>query len=226
MASFCTGHQSRFTFVYLFFPATSRFPRLDIAFVVSATAVTADENFKLITSTIESIITEHGIKKHLYAMVVFGKNAKVVLTFGKVTQASLISTIKKAQTPTGQADVVNALKETKKLFFLPEGGARPDSRKIVVVMIDHKTVNSGFDIVDIATEYEEAKVRFVTVVIGNEADPDELLPLTPNKDKDNIVKVDKDSDPDRTGDLIWSVLALGKHQALIYEDFIFYDNGL
>lgn len=78
-------------------------------------------------------------------------------------------------------------------------------------MIDYKIVNLGFDIVDIVIEYEEVKVRFVIVVIGNEVDLDEFLFLILNKDKDNIVKVDKDFDLDRIGDLIWFVLVLGKN---------------
>lgn len=78
-------------------------------------------------------------------------------------------------------------------------------------MIDYKIVNLGFDIVDIVIEYEEVKVRFVIVVIGNEVDLDEFLFLILNKDKDNIVKVDKDFDLDRIGDLIWFVLVLGKY---------------
>lgn len=161
------------------------------------------------------MIKEHGVKKHLYALVVFGRTAKVVLRFSKVVNyATLVSKIKKTRPVPGPADVVNALQETKKLFFSPSGGARPDSRKIIVVMIDHKTVNSGFDIPDIATEFEVAKVRFVSVVIGNETDLNELVPLTPDKDKDNIVKADNDSNPEVTGTFIWDVMSIGENSRL------------
>ena len=200
---------------FCFVTETSRFPRLDIAFVVSATAVAADGNFKHIKSTIESIIKEHGVKKHLYALVVFGRTAKMIFPFRKdPNKATLVSKIKKTRPIPGPADVANALQETKKLFFSPDSGARPDSRKIIVVMIDHKTVNSGFDILDIAAEFDFAKVRFVTVVIGNETDLNELVPLTPDKDKDNIVKADNDSNPDTTGKFIWDVMSIGKNTTL------------
>lgn len=200
---------------FCFVTETSRFPPLDIAFVVSATTVAVDGNFKHIKSTIESIIKEHGVQKHLYALVVFGRTAKVVFPFRKdPNKATLVSKIKKTRPVPGPVDVVNALRETKKLFFSPEGGARPDSRKIIVVMIDHKTVNSGFDILDIAAELDVAKVRFVTVVIGNETNLNELVPLTPDKDKDNIVKVDKDTNPNATGKFIWDVMSIGKNTTL------------
>lgn len=191
---------------------TAKLPRLDIAFVVSATAITADNNFKLIKSTIEYIVEEHGVKKHLYAMVVFGQNADIIFPLQKTSEDTLISLIKGAQQPTGSPDVVNALENTKQMFFKPSGGARPDSKKIIVVMIDRKTVNRAGEIDNLANEYEDGKVKFVTVVIGNEADPDELTPFSPDKDKDKIVKTDKDADPKGVGKRIWAMMALGKHQ--------------
>lgn len=197
-----------------FISGTTRFPRLDISFVVSTTAVDADDNFKLIKSTIESIIEQYGVKKHLYSMVVFGQNANIILPFQKTTKDSLLSVIKSAQPPTGSPDLVKALQTTKQLFFQPSGGARPDSRKIIVVMIDRKSVNTGSTIEKIVGEYEDAKVRFVTVVIGNEADPDELVPLTPDKDKEELVPTDKDENPPTVGKKIMAVTAAGKFRRL------------
>lgn len=195
----------------LFVSGTTRFPRLDISFVVSTTAVDSDGNFKLIKSTMESIIEHYGVKKHLYSMVVFGQNANIILPFQKTTKDSLLSLIKGAQLASGSPDLVNALETTKKLFFQLSGGARPDSRKIVVVMIDKKSVNSGSAIEKIVGEYDDGKVRFVTVVIGNEADPDELIPLTPDKDKKDIVPTDKDDDPRTVEKKIMVAIAKGKN---------------
>ena len=199
------------TSLFLFILGTTRFPRLDISFVVSTTAVDSSDNFKLIKSTMESIIEQYGIKKHLYSMVVFGQSANIILPFQKTTKDSLLSLIKGAQLASASPDLVNALETTKALFFQLSGGARPDSRKIIVVMIDKKSVNSGSAIEKIVGEYEDSKVRFVTVVIGNEADPDELIPLTPDKDKKDIVPTDKDDDPRTVGEKIMVVIAKGKH---------------
>lgn len=159
----------------------------------------------------ESIIEQYGVKKHLYSMVVFGQNANIILPFQKTTKDSQLSIIKGAQLVSGSPDLVNALETTKQLFFLLSGGARPDSRKIIVVMIDKKSVNSGSAIEKIVGEYEDGKVRFVTVVIGNEADPDELIPLTPDKDKKDIVPTDKDDDPRTVREKIMAAIAKSKH---------------
>lgn len=216
-----------------FILGTTRFPRLDISFVVSTTTVDADDNLKLIKSTIESIIEQYGVKKHLYSMVVFGQNANVILPFQKTTQDSLLFLIKGAQPPRGSPDLVRALETTKQLFFLPGGGARPDSRKIVVVMIDRKSTNSGSAIEKIVGELEDGKVRFVTVVIGNEANPDELIPLTPDKDKEELVPTDKDGDPKTVGRKIMAIIALGKYSLqffflgcnYLYHYKIFFSSG-
>lgn len=159
----------------------------------------------------ESIIQQYGVKKHLYSMVVFGQNANIIQPFQKTTKDSLLSLINGAQLATGSPDLVNALETTKQLFFQLIGGARPDSRKIIVVMIDKKSVNSGSAIEKIVGEYEDSKVRFVTVVIGNEADPDELVPLTPDKDKEDIVPTDKDGVPRTVGKEIMAAIAKGKN---------------
>lgn len=142
-------------------------------------------------------------------MVVFGQNSKTILRFQEIKEGDLISTIKGAQLPSGSPDVVQALETTKELFFLPGGGARPDARKIIVVMIDRRTVNTLGEIENMAMEYEEGKVKFVTVVIGNDTDPDELVPLTPDKDKGDVVKTDKDSNPKVVAKKIWLVMAAG-----------------
>lgn len=199
------------TSLFLFILGTTRFPRLDISFVVSTTAVDRGDNFKLIKSTMESIIEQYGVKKHLYSMVVFGQNANIISRFQKTTKDSLLFLIKGARLASGSPDLVNALETTKQLFFQLSGGARPDSRKIIVVMIDKKSVNSGSAIEKIVGEYEDGKVRFVTVVIGNEADPDELIPLTPDKDRKDIVPTDKDDDPRTVKEKIMVVIAIGKH---------------
>ena len=188
---------------------TTRFPRLDIAFVVSATAVAADDNFKLIRSTIGSIIKEHGVRKHLYALVVFGQYASIIQIFQKTEEETLISLVQGAQLPSGAPELVGALETTKQLFFDPSGGARPDSRKIVVIMIDRKSVNTKSGIEKVAGEYEDNKVKFVTVVVGAEADPSELGPLTPDKKNDSIVPTDKNDDPSKVAKDIWDMMGLG-----------------
>ena len=179
--------------------------------MVSSTAVDRDDNFKLVKSSMESIIEQYGVKKHLYSMVVFGQNANIILPFQKTSKDTMLSLIKSAQLASGSPDLVNALETTKQLFFQLSGGARPDSRKIIVVMIDKKSVNSGSAIENIVGKYEDGKVRFVTVVIGNEADPDELIPLTTDKDKKDIVSTDKDDDPRTVEKKIMAAIAKGKH---------------
>ena len=159
---------------------------------------------------IKSIIEEHGVRKHLYAMVVFGQDASIIRTFQKVEKDTLISVIQGAESPSGGPNIVDALQTSKMLFFQPSGGARPDSRKIIVIMIDRKSVNTESQLEKVVDEYERNKVKFVTVVIGDEADPSVLSPLTPDKKNSSVLVTDKDVDPTKVAKDIWDMLGLGK----------------
>lgn len=159
---------------------------------------------------IKSIIEEHGVRKHLYAMVVFGQDANIIRTFQKVEKDTLISVIQGAESPSGGPNIVDALQTSKMLFFQPSGGARPDSRKIIVIMIDRKSVNTESQLEKVVDEYERNKVKFVTVAIGDEADPNELGPLTPDKKNSSVLVTDKDVDPTKVAKDIWDMLGLGK----------------
>lgn len=171
----------------------------------------AEENFKLVKSTIDSIIERHGVKKHLYSLMTFGQRSNIVFPFQKTDKESLLTLIQGARLPSGSPDLVNALKDVKYLFFQPSGGARPDSRKVIIVMIDRKSVNTGSNIEKIVGDFEDGKVRFVTVIIGKNAGQDELIPLAPDKDKTNIVYTDKDGVPSIVGKKIMVLITLGKY---------------
>ena len=97
-------------------------------------------------------------------MVVFGQDANIIRTFQKVEKDTLISVIQGAESPSGGTNIVDALQASKMLFFQPSGGARPDSRKIIVIMIDRKSVNTESQLEKVVDEYERNKVKFVTVV--------------------------------------------------------------
>lgn len=143
-------------------------------------------------------------------MVVFGQDANIIRTFQKVERDTLISVIQGAGLSSGGPNIVNALQTSKLLFFQPSGGARPDSRKIIVIMIDRKSVNTGSQLEKVIDEYERNKVKFVTVVIGDEADPSELGPLTPDKKNSSVLLTDKEVDPTKVATDIWDMLGLGK----------------
>ena len=159
---------------------------------------------------IKSIIEEHGVRKHLYAMVVFGQDSNIIRTFQKVEKDTLIAVIQGAELPSGGPNIVDALHTSKMLFFQPSGRARPDSRKIIVIMIDRKSVNTGSQLGKVVDEYERNKVKFVTVVIGDEADPSVLSPLTPDKKNSSVLVTDKDVDPTKVAIDVWDMLGLGK----------------
>ena len=143
-------------------------------------------------------------------MVVFGQDSNIIRTFQKVEKDTLIAVIQGAELPSGGPNIADALHTSKMLFFQPSGGARPDSRKIIVIMIDRKSVNTGSQLGKVVDEYERNKVKFVTVVIGDEADPSVLSPLTPDKKNSSVLVTDKDVDPTKVAIDIWDMLGLGK----------------
>ena len=126
----------------MFFIDTTKVPRVDIGFVLSSTANSANDNFNLMLSAVQSIIKDYGVKKLRYSMVVFGDTPKSELTFNdQFDKDTLVDFVQLRPLPVGSPDLYMALEEAK-LLFDPSQGYRTDAMKVLVIMVDKETINS------------------------------------------------------------------------------------
>ena len=77
---------------------------------------------------------------------------------------------------------------------------RPDAKKVLVVVIDKKSDNTEDDVRKAAVLLENNNIRVIPVALGSEADVAELTNAT--VDDDDVIKADKDDDPEKIADEI------------------------
>ena len=90
-----------------------------------------------------------------------------------------------------------ALDEARKMF---EDTARPDAKKVLVVIMDQEQSSDRNQAKEKAREVKESRVKVVPVALGEEANPDELTEITPNKN--NLVEMEKDENPEKAAEKI------------------------
>ena len=77
---------------------------------------------------------------------------------------------------------------------------RPDAKKVLVIIIDNKSDNAEEEVRQAAVSLENDKIRVIPVALGREADIPELANAT--LDKDDVVKADREDDPEKIADEI------------------------
>ena len=178
-----------------------RVPRIDLGFVISATAVSASDTFQRIKDTINTIIDEYGVASRLrYGLVVFGREAVLKLSFSEESADvnSLKAKITSTQRPVGEPNLQKVLEEAKKLF--DSEVARPGVKKVLVVITDKKSTSSQENVKKALVPLEEQKVKIVPVAVGSSADPNELERITSNRGY--LIETKRELDPDTTAEKI------------------------
>lgn len=102
---------------------------LDLAFALSATAMDADTNFKLMKDTITAFADMYGVSKINYAVITYGEEQTKWVDFQNQPSdfEDMKKTISTIVSETGVVALDKALGEAKKLF----DGARPQARKVI-----------------------------------------------------------------------------------------------
>lgn len=146
-------------------------------------------------NTISEIIQKYGTAKLHYLAIVFGTQAQTVISYRdqNLNEQTLISTISRIRQPSGSPRLDVALQEAKKAF--DEVPRRPGAKRVLVVLIDNKSVGDDDDMqkLQAAKELYGGDVVIIPVAIGVGADPDELEKITARKD--NLIEEPKDVDP-------------------------------
>ena len=136
---------------------------------------------------IAEIITEYGLDKIRYGLIVFGETGSIKIPFGDHTNVDgLLQTLKVVPKPSSGAALDEMLKEAEKLFSASAG--RPHAKKVLVVITDLASGKSPPQVSEAAKPLQDKAIKVVAVAIGREADPNELEIIT---SKQNIVEKPK-----------------------------------
>ena len=114
---------------------------IDIAFAISATSTSANELYTYMKNAITHIIDTYGMYYVHHALMVFGSEAYVRITFAQNFNSteqfnSLLGSIVRVG---GQPDLPKALEKAADLFKPGYKGERPNVRKFLVVIVDRNT---------------------------------------------------------------------------------------
>lgn len=164
---------------------------MDLAFVISTTAVDQDKNFEKTKEIIKQTVEKFGLQRVRYSLITFGATPDVRIRFDNVFDTeeelgNLVDNVKKA---VGAAALDKALEEVRYLFALAEE-TRPDASKVVVVITDKKSDSTEDDVKAASKKLKEDGVRVIAVVLGAESDPVSPEVFEPEKDSspEEVVK--------------------------------------
>ena len=148
---------------------------------MGASSANADVTFNAMKQTINSIIGAYGTNRIRYSVITFSTSTVKQLDF--LDNSNSIDVLKRSiqsmRRRPGDLNLAKALGEAKKLF--DSDGARPNARKVVVVIMDKKSASLESDTRSAAQPLEDAGIRVIPVALGREADSREARLMTPNK---------------------------------------------
>lgn len=151
--------------------------------------------------TINSVLNTYSMDVIRVGVIVFGSEAETIPiqhNFNKNLQTAVSGLYPKIGIP----DLVNALKESRRLF---KDSGRPNARKVLVVISDRASDSSYEDIKAEADRLKEEDIVVISVVIGKEADAKEMIDFTPH----NVTEATAEEDPKELGMKIMLLVLTG-----------------
>ena len=164
-------------------------PKIDLAVVIGALS---NPTLKTMKDTTMVIIDEYGTEDARYALITSGREASTRIDFTddfKNTQ-DFKNAINAVQRPEGSPDLKKALDQAEEVF--ENAPPKAGTQKVLVVLIDQKSVNNPQVLSASAKRLEERKILVLPVAVGSLADLDELSRLAPSKGI--VIQVDDDED--------------------------------
>ena len=188
-----------------FFSDPLKGTNIDVGLAISMTSQDASTTIQLMQDSIKSIIDTYGTTNLRYSVMTFGDSPKILAPFAERSADDLKTIIQSVMPSSGTPDLENALLEAKKLF--DGAGARPDAKKILVVIIDSKSGNEKVDIIEAAKPLITSGCWMVPVAVAVEV-IEECGYLTPLKN--TTVEVPKTGNPDNIAKEITDKIKEGK----------------
>lgn len=182
---------------------------IDVGLAISMTSQDASKTIQLMQDSIKSIIDTYGTTNLRYSVMTFGDGPKVLVPFAERSPDDLKTIVESVMPSSGTPDLANTLLEAKKLF--DGAGARPDAKKILVVIIDSKSGNEKVDIIEAARPLITSGCWIVPVAVAVEdkGTIEECGFLTPLKN--TTVEVPKTGNPDGIAKEITDKMKEGKY---------------
>ena len=184
----------------------------------------ASANLMKIKDTIKAVIDRYGKSDIRYSVIAFGNTPSIKVRFldSEVYDTNLLKMVIDAFPRNPGTAVDKALGEAKEMF---QETARPDAKKVLVVIMDQKQSSRRENAKKKAQEVHKAGIKIIPVALGGEVNPDELAEITANKD--NMVEMKKDEDPEKAvGKIMKKVLEGWSNKFLIiFSECIFSHNN-
>ena len=145
---------------------------MDLAFVISTTAVDKDKNLDATKEIIKKTVEAFGLSRVRYSLITFGATPVVKIRFNNVFASEeelgkIVDNVKKDE---GAASLEKALEEPRYLFALAED-TRPNAKRVVVVITDKKSDSTEASVRAASRKLRDDGVRVIAIVLGNEFDP-------------------------------------------------------
>lgn len=137
--------------------------------------------------TINAVLDTYSMDVIRVGVIVFGRDTETI-PIQQSLNTNLESAVSKLFPKFGIPDLDNALKEARRLI---KDGGRPSARKVIVVISDRASDSSYDDLKDEAERLKEDDILLVSVVIGQEANANELTDFTLH----NVTKATVEEDP-------------------------------
>ena len=126
----------------------------------------ASKTIQLVQDTIKYIIDTYGTTNLRYSVMTFGNSPKILASFAERSPDELKTIIESVMPSSGTPDLEKLLSEAKKLF--DGAGARPDAKKVFVIIIDSKSGNEKVDIIEAAKPLITAGCWLIPVAVAVE----------------------------------------------------------
>ena len=184
----------------MFISETASIPLLDLGFAISASAQDAAKTFKLIKEAISSIAERYKTSNIRYALLTFGDTVYREVNFTQELPGleALQMALEKVSQPSGEPDLEAALLDARMMF--KEAPSRPGAKKVLVVIMDKKSISSAKEVTESAKLLEDNSIKVIPVAVGSDTSLPELEKTTTNKKF--TVTVGVDEDPERLGEEI------------------------
>lgn len=192
----------------MFFSDSANIPEIDLTFALSATSVSSERTFNLMKSTVNRIIQQYGITRIHYSVIVFGSSPTTHFDFSRTfpNKDDLIRVISNLSKKSGDPDLAKALESVSKVYELKQ--VRPNAKKVVVVILDKKTVNTAKELNKNAVFLVDKGVLAICVGVGSSIDSKELQIIT--EEKRNIIEVGIAKDPNELAKEIMAIILRSK----------------
>jgi len=168
-------------------------PLIDLTFAISATSISADSTFSLMQTTINRIVSDYGIARIHYSVIVFGSVITTPIDFGTniIDKDDLIRRVARLTKRPGPVNLVSALEDAKRVYQLQE--VRPEARRFLVVIMDNHSVSKVDDVNTAVTDLDNQDVVVIGVSIGNSTNATDFEIIT--KDPRHIITAGVNKSP-------------------------------